>query len=154
MTLLLPWVPLEQQPTIFPKDLRFERPAQQDQYVRWWCENRASVVATDLKLRWYPALYAPILGCIIQATDDITLCVPKSERDVAILEEPEHLNWYHHGHNWRRRFKYVVGIAHTNYIAYAEMYGAPQPPPHRPSHRHLLLLCQQHHHRRHHSLQH
>ena len=45
-----------------------------------------------LKIRWYPAIYAPFLGSLVQE-GDITQLVPKGERDVAILEEPEHLNW-------------------------------------------------------------
>ena len=67
----------------------------------------------------YPALYSSTLGAIIQSTNDIIACIPKKERDVVILEEPEHLNWYHHGARWTDEFSHVVGIAHTNYLQYA-----------------------------------
>ena len=66
-----------------------------------------------------PARYAPLLGCIIQDVDDITAIVPPHEQDAVILEEPEHLNWYHHGVRWTDAYKHVVGIAHTNYLQYA-----------------------------------
>jgi hypothetical protein len=76
VSLVVPWLKIEQQPIVFPGGLTFERPAQQEQYVRWWCENRASVVCPNLRIRWYPAKYAPLLGCIIQDIDDITDIVP------------------------------------------------------------------------------
>lgn len=62
--------------------LRFERPINQEQYIRWWCENKANVDASNLKLRWYRGSYRAFLGSIIQHECDIALSVPKEDRDV------------------------------------------------------------------------
>jgi len=121
VTLLLPWLPREQQEMLFPRGLIFERPSEQEQYSRWWLANRANVqVSSKLKIRWYPGFYEDDLGAIIQRGDvDLARLVPENERDVVILEEPEHLNWYHHGAQWPHLFRHVVGVAHTNYLQYA-----------------------------------
>ena len=64
--------------------------------------------------------YSPALGSIIP-TQDIQPLVPRSAACI-VLEEPEHLTWYHSGRRWIRAFdRYVpvVGVMHTNYVDYA-----------------------------------
>ena len=122
VTLMLPWLSPAEQPTLFPQGLVFDRPAQQEAYARWWLRNRANLEAPRLRFLWYPAQYEPFLGCIIQrAGVDLTTLVPPAERDVVVLEEPEHINWYHHGGRWSAQFEHVVGVAHTNYLQYARL---------------------------------
>ena len=77
---------------------------------------------------------------------DICSLIPDEEADIAILEEPEHLNWFRVPPQlddkqkdvaneiervamektelgWAVKFKHVVGILHTNYTAYMHQYG-------------------------------
>lgn len=134
-----------------------------------------------LNILFYSAKYYKAFGSIFP-TEDICSLIPKEEADVAILEEPEHLNWFRAadpsitlddksptaicGSNskydpesssissadndddderdeenekrdeldenpleskgnlgWASKFKFVVGVIHTNYAAYMKQYG-------------------------------
>ncbi|WIA41577.1 hypothetical protein OEZ86_008941 [Tetradesmus obliquus] len=117
VTLLLPWLSKPDQERVFPNSVTFDSPADQEAFVREWAQKRTGL-ACSFKVRFYPGRYAPEKGSILPV-GDITQYIPDAEADVAVLEEPEHLNWYHHGRRWTDKFAHVVGVMHTNYLDYA-----------------------------------
>jgi hypothetical protein len=84
---------------------------------------------------FWDGTYQEGFGSIFPSCDICSL-IPKEEADVAILEEPEHLNWFRVPATksadddsedvdvlgWAHKFKHVVGILHTNYGAYIRQY--------------------------------
>ena len=113
VTLLVPWLHPEEQAFVFPAGLSFDAPAAQREHVERWLAERARL-PMDFELKFYASRYDAARGSILPL-GDLTRYFTDEESDVCVLEEPEHLNWYHHGRNWRSRFKLVVGIVHTNY---------------------------------------
>ena len=119
--LYLPFLEAEEdQACVFAKDVRFETPEEQEVTVREWCEERAKVDLhkVDLKFRWYPAKYVLSLGSIFPTGDCTKSILDTDPKDVLILEEPEHLCWFHYGQRWPNLFRHVIGIVHTNYSDY------------------------------------
>lgn len=131
VTLLIPWIPKEDQKNIFLNDEElFDCPEDQLEVVRMHIRKRvpfevcfrngATNACPALEIKFYGGKYAPALGSIIP-TQDIQQFVRKNTACI-VLEEPEHLTWYHSGKRWIRAFdRYVpvVGVMHTNYVDYA-----------------------------------
>uniref|UniRef100_A0A7S3QTS2 Digalactosyldiacylglycerol synthase n=1 Tax=Dunaliella tertiolecta TaxID=3047 RepID=A0A7S3QTS2_DUNTE len=117
VTLVLPWLSPTDQGRVFPGSMQFESPEQQESFVREWAQKRTGLDC-NFKVTFYPGRYAAEKGSILPV-GDITSVIPDHEADVAVLEEPEHLNWYHHGTRWTDKFNHVVGVMHTNYLDYA-----------------------------------
>ncbi|CAH9093268.1 unnamed protein product [Cuscuta epithymum] len=118
VTLVVPWVPVKDQQHLFPNNITFNTPSEQEQYVLRWVEERTGL-KSNLCVRFYPGKFSLEKRSIL-ALGDITIVIPDDEADIAVLEEPEHLTWYHHGRRWKSKFSLVVGIVHTNYPEYVK----------------------------------
>ncbi|KAI9094459.1 hypothetical protein K1719_026684 [Acacia pycnantha] len=104
------------QELVYLGNLTFSSPEEQEVYIRNWLEERIGF-KPDFKVSLYPGKFSKERRSIIPA-GDTSQFIPSKEADIAILEEPEHLNWYHHGRRWTDKFSHVVGIVHTNYLEY------------------------------------
>lgn len=116
VTLAIPWLCLEDQKLVYPNQITFASPLEHKHYVQNWAEERTGFTSL-FHILFYPAKFCTEKRSIL-AIGDITQLIPDEDADVAILEEPEHLTWYHHGKRWKEKFKHVVGIVHTNYLEY------------------------------------
>lgn len=147
VTLLVPWLCRSDQEIVYPNSLTFSSPEEQETYIRNWLEERIGFKA-DFKISFYPGKVASeyislstflLYHIMFKLASDIFVLViyqfskerrsiipagdtsqfiPSKDADIAILEEPEHLNWYHHGKRWTDKFNHVVGVVHTNYLEY------------------------------------
>ena len=121
VTLMVPWLHPVDQAMVFPDGLRFTSPAEQTEYIGHWLRTRGGLPSDLFRLTFYPGRYDAERGSILPL-GDITRFFTPEESDLCVLEEPEHLTWYHNGPNWRHRFKLVVGVVHTNYLFYAKTW--------------------------------
>jgi digalactosyldiacylglycerol synthase len=136
VTLIIPWVAVEDQPRLFAPGVVFNSPKEQAVAVIDAVQRRvpfplpSDAARLDkqhhhthhsFRLVFYSGRYDPGLGSIMPEVD-IQPLLPQPV-DLIVLEEPEHLTWYHTGRRWTRAFpRYVpvVGIMHTNYVDYAK----------------------------------
>mmetsp|Transcript_47659 Transcript_47659/g.137183 ORF Transcript_47659/g.137183 Transcript_47659/m.137183 type:complete len:679 (-) Transcript_47659:59-2095(-) len=120
VVLLLPWLEKEDQMSLFPNKQFFEDPSEQEEAINKWCRERAKIDPSrvQLQLRWYRAKYVKSVGSIFPRGDCSKELGEGDPKDVLILEEPEHLCWYHYGQRWPVLFNHVIGIVHTNYQEY------------------------------------
>jgi digalactosyldiacylglycerol synthase len=141
VTLMIPWLESKDEQAQVYGQTTFDTPDEQEEFVRKYSKERVNCAAEaeNLRIAFYPASYNELFGSIF-ATVDICALIPKDEADIAILEEPEHLNWFRVVPKvdkkagamdaqedalmgWPAKFSYVVGILHTNYSAYMRQYG-------------------------------
>ncbi|CAK9134447.1 unnamed protein product [Ilex paraguariensis] len=116
VTLVIPWLSPKDQDHVYPNKISFKLPSEQEKYVRQWVEERTGFIST-FDIRFYPGKFSQDKRSIL-AAGDITEIIPDEEADIAVLEEPEHLTWYHHGKRWKTKFHLVIGVVHTNYLEY------------------------------------
>jgi len=128
VTLVIPWLELEEDRLeVYGQKHQFSNSAEQEVYIRNWLRDKAEMPKeadseVGLQIMFYPARYHPGLKSIF-AMGDIPSLIPDSDADVCMLEEPEHLNWFRAPEDgWRKKFNFVVGIIHTNYVEYASSH--------------------------------
>jgi hypothetical protein len=68
---------------------------EQEEWIRIFCRERAQCEDEEknLNILFYSAVYQKSFGSIFPSVD-ISSLIPDEFADVAILEEPEHLNWF------------------------------------------------------------
>ncbi|KAK4377788.1 hypothetical protein RND71_004084 [Anisodus tanguticus] len=81
--------------------------------------SRSELVSRLTSNSFYPENFPKERRSIIPV-GDTSQFIQSRDADIAILEEPEHLNWYHHGKRWSDNFNHVVGIVRTNYLEYVK----------------------------------
>ncbi|KAI3681720.1 hypothetical protein L6452_36524 [Arctium lappa] len=118
VTLVIPWLSKSDQEYLYPNKITFSFPKEQEKYVREWIEQRTEFLSS-FNICFYPGKFSRSKRSIL-ALGDITESIPDEESDIAVLEEPEHLTWYHHGKRWKIKFRLVIGIVHTNYLEYVK----------------------------------
>ncbi|XP_031487819.1 digalactosyldiacylglycerol synthase 2, chloroplastic isoform X1 [Nymphaea colorata] len=118
VTLVLPWLSLKDQHLVYPSNITFNSPKEQEYHIRQWLEERTGF-ASGFEICFYPGKFSTDKRSIL-AVGDITELIPDELADVAVLEEPEHLTWYHHGRRWKTKFHRVIGVVHTNYLEYVK----------------------------------
>ena len=135
VTLLLPWLENKHQESLYGRQTTFANQADQQEWIRQYCVDRCGATHTQaqqLHIQFWHGVYHAGFGSIFP-TQDIASLVPVDQADVAILEEPEHLNWWRSPPasgddgaywGWAARFTHVIGILHTNYDAYMKQYQA------------------------------
>ncbi|GMH28954.1 hypothetical protein Nepgr_030797 [Nepenthes gracilis] len=116
VTLVIPWLSPHDQVLVYPDKITFSSASEHEAYVRHWLEERTGF-SCGFDIQFYPGRFAVDKRSILPV-GDITKIIPDEEADIAVLEEPEHLTWYHHGKRWKTKFRLVIGVVHTNYLEY------------------------------------
>ena len=70
---------------------------------------RLSFDVSKLAIAWYGGKYDASYGSVLpRGRGNAGAAVPRRSADVAVLEEPEHLNWFNSTSLWTHHFSHVV----------------------------------------------
>ncbi|THF94704.1 hypothetical protein TEA_015566 [Camellia sinensis var. sinensis] len=72
VTLVLPWLSLQDQEHVYPDNITFNLPSEQEIYVRRWLEERTGFPSTPFNIRFYPGKRSPITAVVIFLPSPIT----------------------------------------------------------------------------------
>lgn len=122
VSLIVPWLESpEDQRKVFPAGVLFTSRQEQTAVIMQWAHEQVADV--QIRIRFYEGVYSDEFGSILPLGDITGMFGEDEERDICILEEPEHLTWHHTGARWTGLFKFCVGVVHTNYLEYARKHG-------------------------------
>jgi digalactosyldiacylglycerol synthase len=54
VTLVIPWLSLKDQKVVYPNNVTFDSPTEQEKYIRQWLEDRIGF-ASGFSIKFYPA---------------------------------------------------------------------------------------------------
>lgn len=122
VSLVVPWLESpEDQGIVFPSGTQFATREDQAYEINKWAKDQVSNI--NINIRFYEGVYSKDFGSILPLGDITTIFSNDEVKDIVVLEEPEHLTWFHTGKRWTNLFKFCIGVVHTNYIEYAKKYG-------------------------------
>eukprot|EP00521_Asterionellopsis_glacialis_P008497 CAMPEP_0195283372 /NCGR_PEP_ID=MMETSP0707-20130614/1943_1 /TAXON_ID=33640 /ORGANISM="Asterionellopsis glacialis, Strain CCMP134" /LENGTH=779 /DNA_ID=CAMNT_0040342531 /DNA_START=56 /DNA_END=2395 /DNA_ORIENTATION=+ len=95
VTLVIPWLEDEDARKKLYGQPCFNNQNEQEEWIRTYARERANCSKEEqaMNILFYPAVYHQVFGSIFPSIDICSL-VDEKDADVAILEEPEHLNWF------------------------------------------------------------
>ncbi|GJV68163.1 hypothetical protein Tco_1483672 [Tanacetum coccineum] len=79
------------QELVYPNNLTFNSPKEQEVYIRVWLKEKVGF-NTDFKISLYPGKFQKERRSILPDADTSQF-ISSKDVDIAILEEPGHLNW-------------------------------------------------------------
>lgn len=122
VSLVVPWLESpEDQRVVYPKGTVFSSRNEQSSVIMAWARDQVPDV--EIRILFYEGVYSKEFGSILPLGDITSMFGDDEPRDVCVLEEPEHLTWFHTGRRWTSLFNFCVGVVHTNYLEYAKKHG-------------------------------
>lgn len=62
VTLVIPWLSLKDQKVVYPNNITFDSPAEQEKYIRQWLEDRVGF-ASGFSIKFYPGKVTSLTVC-------------------------------------------------------------------------------------------